>query len=65
MQSIEFPGGKDDFAGASEQAQKCPEFRLDSSDEWVTDEILSCYNCKHRRWTMQSFTCLKDHLTNP
>ena len=31
-------------------------------DEWVADEIRSCYNCRARRWTAASFVCLRGFL---
>jgi hypothetical protein len=55
----EFTGGKNDWAGAAKIAATCPEFRSDVEEEIVADEPLSCYNCRYRRWSAESFTCRK------
>ena len=55
----EFSGGKEDFTGAAAIACSCLEFVPDDSDEWVADEARSCYNCRARRWTRDSFICLR------
>lgn len=60
----EFPGGKNDWTGAVQVAVNCPEFRTDVEDELVADAPRSCYNCRYRRWTALSFTCLKGKLTD-
>ncbi len=54
-----FRGGKEDGAGAAQAADKCPNFKLDVEDEIVADELRSCYNCRYRRWTAESFACYK------
>jgi hypothetical protein len=53
----EFPGGKEDWAGAAGQAVICRRFSPDVEEEWVADEERSCYNCRYRRWTAASFVC--------
>ena len=53
----EFPGGKEDWAGAARIAAACASFRPDVEEEQVADEADSCYNCRYRRWTAASFTC--------
>jgi hypothetical protein len=55
----EFLGGKNDYTLAAQIAEKCDDFKLDDEDELVTDEPKSCYNCRYRRWTEESFTCCK------
>lgn len=55
-----FATGQTDWAAAADAAHQCPRFRPDDEDEWVADQPLSCYNCRYRRWTMQSFTCQQD-----
>ncbi len=55
----EFIGGKDDRPGAAGVAGNCRYFRTDVEEELVADEPVSCYNCRYRRWTADSFTCLK------
>ncbi len=44
---------------ACQAAEACPNFRLDDEDEQVSDEDLTCLNCRYRRWTQKSFECLK------
>ena len=43
---------------AALEAEKCPRFNPDEEDEWVSDEVRSCYNCRFRRWLTQAFACL-------
>jgi hypothetical protein len=62
MQLVEFSGGREDFLGAAAIAARCKEFTPDSADEWVVGDLRSCYNCKNRRWTTHSFSCLKHCL---
>lgn len=54
----EFRHGQEAFELASEAAAGCRDFRPDVEEEWVADEERSCYNCRLRRWTAESFTCL-------
>lgn len=46
------------FNLASEAATACDGFQPDVEEEWVADEERSCYNCRLRRWTAESFVCL-------
>ena len=55
----EFTGGKNDLLKAAKTAKSCPNFKVDVEEEIVTDEQVSCYNCRYRRWSLKSFTCLK------
>jgi hypothetical protein len=41
------------------RAQACAYFLLDDEDELVSDEAVTCFNCRYRRWTQESFTCMK------
>ncbi len=52
------PGRQNDEA-AAQAAQQCGKFHADDEDEWVADEEISCFNCRYRRWTVESFHCLK------
>ena len=54
--------GKFEYEKAIEVASLCGYFRLDSDeDELVTNTNKpSCYNCLYRKWSKESFTCLKD-----
>ena len=40
-------------------AGNCPNFSLDDDDECVAEETVSCLNCRYRKWTQDSFSCLK------
>ena len=53
----EFQGGKDDFSNAARMAAGCPTFTPDVEEEWVADASRSCFNCRYRRWTADSFVC--------
>jgi len=55
----EFRLGHEAFDAAAEAAQSCQNFKIDDEDELVTDQDRSCYNCRYRRWTTDSFVCLK------
>lgn len=51
--------GKNDTVKACEAARLCPDFTEDCEDECVSDELVSCHNCRYRRWTHESFDCMK------
>lgn len=55
----EYVGGKKDWAVIARIAAACPAFEPDDEDEMVAEEVISCYNCRYRRWTAESFTCYK------
>jgi hypothetical protein len=50
--------GRDADVVAAQIAKQCPTFVADDEDEWVSDEECSCYNCRYRRWTEDSFCCM-------
>lgn len=54
-----FQYGKDDYQKAIDAA--CEAFLLDQDeDELITSTAQnSCYNCLFRRWTRESFICMK------
>jgi len=54
-----FAGGQQSWQAAEREAMRCASFRADEEDEWAADEPRSCYNCRYRRWTVESFACLK------
>ena len=62
--NVIFKYGKFEYEKAIQAAQICSFFTLDKDeDEFVTaTEISSCYNCLFRRWTQDSFTCMKKDL---
>ncbi|MBN9474220.1 MAG: hypothetical protein ABS43_28360 [Bordetella sp. SCN 67-23] len=47
-----------DPARAAALAARCASFAPDDEDEWAADEARSCFNCRWRRWTPDSFRCL-------
>ena len=51
--------GKNNEAMALQAAEECTYYKEDSEVELVSDEIVSCYNCRYRRWTRESFECMK------
>ena len=53
-----FAGGLGNWSAAAAIAGSCDRFRSDDEDEQCADEEYSCYNCRYRRWTADSFTCL-------
>jgi len=55
-----FHGGKQDFNKAASAAAECSLFMPDYEEERVADELRSCYNCLYRRWTSNSFQCMKN-----
>ena len=55
----EFPRGTEDWSTAARVAALCAEFRPDVEEEQVADEAGSCYNCRYRRWSVDSITCCK------
>ena len=54
---LEFAGGRESWDRAVSCASGCQLFREDVDEECVADEVVSCYNCRYRRWTSVSFTC--------
>lgn len=44
---------------AVQAAMACAHFALDDEDELVSDEEITCLNCRYRRWTQESFLCMK------
>lgn len=54
-----FTGGKTAFAEAALIAVACPSFAEDCEEECDAEEDRSCYNCRYRRWTKESFICMK------
>jgi hypothetical protein len=60
-EKMTFIYGRENYEKAIEQALTCKDFILDKDeDELVTStKKNSCYNCLYRRWTRESFVCLK------
>lgn len=55
----EFKAGKCSNELAEQAAKNCPHFQIDDEDELVSEEAITCYNCRYRRWNINSFTCMK------
>ncbi|BCR03249.1 hypothetical protein DESUT3_03180 [Desulfuromonas versatilis] len=53
-----FAGGQEDWTAAAREADNCGSFRADEEDEQTAEQARSCYNCRYRRWTAASFTCM-------
>jgi hypothetical protein len=53
-----FPWGHDAWVFAAQYAAACTLFQTDVEEELIADDDVSCYNCRYRRWTAASFTCL-------
>ena len=58
----EYAGGRENQAEVARIAASCSDFMADDLDEWVADEPRSCYNCRARRWTADSFVCTRERL---
>jgi hypothetical protein len=52
-----FAGGQENWRDAALLADRCRQFHPDVEEELVADEPRSCYNCRLRRWTAESFAC--------
>ncbi len=53
-------GGKAAWAAAASAASACGAFSPDCEEECIAEEDVSCYNCRYRRWTRDSFVCMKE-----
>lgn len=54
-----FIHGKNSVENASDAAKICTSFVLDVDEECITDLDRCCYDCLYRRWTRDSFMCVK------
>ncbi len=55
---------KDIFTMAAARAGACPGFKEDHEDECVSDEQVSCLNCRYRRWIAGGdyhYKCMKGY----
>jgi hypothetical protein len=59
----EFTGGTENFELAVMAAANCAGFTPDDEDEQVSDDPVSCYNCRYRRWVEKSILCLNAQVT--
>jgi hypothetical protein len=56
----QFTAGQEEWHTAALVAERCGQFHPDVEEEQVADEPVSCYNCRLRRWTAESFACLAE-----
>ena len=54
-----FLPGRDAPLLAEQAARDCGGFSRDYEEECFASEDITCYNCRYRRWTSDSFECLK------
>ena len=53
-----FLPGREAPAEAEKTALECGKFSTDYEEECFAAEEVSCYNCRYRRWTAESFECM-------
>jgi len=49
----------DDWSQGQTIALACFQFRQDVEEEWVAEDIVSCYNCRYRRFIPAGIQCMK------
>ena len=54
-----FLPGRDAPRKAEQAALACGRFSRDDEEECFALEDISCYNCRYRRWTSDSFECMR------
>jgi len=54
--------GLEDWREAARLAEACSGFTPDVEEEQVADEVVSCYNCRYRRWNADSVSCVAPFL---
>ena len=54
-----FLPGPDAPLAAQQAALECGCFSRDYEEECFASEAVTCYNCRYRRWTSDSFECMK------
>lgn len=57
-----FVGGDENWELAAETAQVCAGFSPDDENEQISDDAMSCYDCRYRRWTVGTFLCMHDQV---
>ena len=53
-----FLGGRENDELAVQAALDCGHFAEDYDEECMAEETVTCYNCRYRRWTQDSFCCM-------
>ena len=51
--------GRDAPCEAERAARECGLFSRDDEEECFASEDITCYNCRYRRWTSDSFECMR------
>lgn len=51
--------GLDDWERGKNIALACSYFKEDVEEELVADELVSCYNCRYRRWNANGIQCMR------
>ena len=54
-----FLPGRDAPREAEHAARECGFFSRDDEEECFASEDITCYNCRYRRWTSDSFECMR------
>lgn len=54
-----FLPGRDAPHLAEQAALQCGNYSADYEEECFAYETVTCYNCRYRRWTSDSFECMK------
>ena len=57
-----FLPGRDAPHEAEHAARECDLFSRDDEEECFASEDITCYNCRYRRWTSDSFECMRAKL---
>ena len=52
-----FNGNIEDEDLIAKAAEECGMFAQDAEDELVSDRLVTCLNCRYRRWTASGFSC--------
>ncbi|WKY48725.1 hypothetical protein Q5O24_05255 [Eubacteriaceae bacterium ES3] len=47
----------DEWATGASTALVCKQFKEDVEEEWVAEELVSCYNCRYRRFVKDGIVC--------
>lgn len=53
---------KEDFTATKILAQACSYYLEDVEEELYTENKITCYNCRYRRWANTGFSCYKSFL---
>jgi hypothetical protein len=58
-----FLPGRDAPDTAAMTAEQCGAFVRDCEEECFAEQEVTCYNCRYRRWTRDSFECMRPEVT--